>query len=168
VDSGSWTTNILRFDGTKASARECASFGVGVGTVTKRLNTWFEQEYDRELSALEQQNILRAYLGQRSYPDIWVEGKQANGTLLHQWMQQAVAETGDDRNTRIAQVWQRSTIKSFKAVLHVGGGAYYFHSSLQQLIKSASIVDVAEKANARGYAVLAHQIAQRQAAQKGA
>jgi hypothetical protein len=53
-------------------------------------------------------------------------------------------------------------MRSFKAVLHVGGGSYYFHTSLQSLIKGAQTIENAERTNARGYAVLARRMAQRQ------
>jgi Actin like proteins N terminal domain len=167
VDSGSFTTNILRFDGVKANARECASFPIGVGTAIKRLNTWFEQEYGRDLSFIEQQSILRASIANVAYPVIWSDGKEVSTTLLAEWMRKAIDETGIDRNTNIGRLWPKQTIKSFKTVLHVGGGAYYFDTSLQKISKTSTVVGDAEKVNARGYAALANQIALRQM-QRGA
>jgi hypothetical protein len=166
VDSGSLTTNLLRFDGAKAHTEQCTSFEIGIATALDRLNTRFEDRYERELSDDEKQAILYAWVGQGVYPELYADGKQVSGADLHDWMKQAIAETGRDKNTQIAKLWSAQNGKvasSFKRVIHVGGGAYYFHNSLQQIIKSAELSPDAEKANSRGFAVLAGQIAQRKA-----
>lgn len=171
VDSGSLTTNVLRFNGSKADTERCTSFEIGIATALERLNVRFEEKYDRELTEDEKQQVLYAYLGQGAYPELWADGKQASGMDLHDWMKQAIAETGRDKNTRISTIWSTGKGKvasDFKRVIHVGGGAYYFHPSLQELIKSAELLPDAEKANSRGFAVLANQIAARKSALKRA
>lgn len=168
VDSGSFTTNILRFDGMRPYTPECKSFDIGVGHAIQRVNTQFERQYGRDLSSTEQQHILRASIGLLSLPEIYVEGRLVSGVQLQDLMQKALDETGRDRNSRISSLWAKSTLKSFKTVLHVGGGSYYFHNSLATLIKQAQRIDNGERTNARGFATLAQRIASRQAAQRGA
>lgn len=164
VDSGSLTTNILRFDGMKANTEQCVSFDIGVNAALDKLDMSFEVEYGRNLSDVEKQLILHASIGDGNYPELYAEGRQVSGTFLHTWMRKAITDTGAEKNTEIAAKWRDKNGKvasSFKQVLHVGGGAYYFHPSLQMIIKSAQQIEDAEKANARGYAVLADQIGQR-------
>lgn len=171
VDSGSLTTNVLRFNGPKADTEKCTSFEIGIATALERLNNRFEDKYERELTEIEKQEILHAFLGQGAYPELYADGEQVSGMDLHDWMKQAIAETGRDKNTRISTIWSTGKGKvasDFKRVLHVGGGAYYFHNSLQQLIRSAELLPDAEKANSRGFAVLAGQIAARKASLKRA
>ncbi len=164
VDSGSLTTNILRFDGARAHTEECTSFEIGIGTALERLNTRFEEKYGRELFANEKQQILYASLGQSPYPELHADGNLVEINDLRLWISSAIAETGRDKNTQIAKIWSSQsgkTASSFKRVLHVGGGSYYFHKSLQQIIKFAECPVEPERANSRGFAVLANQIAQR-------
>jgi hypothetical protein len=164
VDSGSLTTNILQFDGMKANTERCVSFDIGVNTALEKLDMSFEAEYGRNLSDVEKQLILHASIGEGNYPELYAEGRQVSGALLHTWIRKAIQDTGAEKNTEISSKWRDKNGKvasSFKKVLHVGGGAYYFHPSLQQIIKSAEQIEDAEKANARGYAVLADQIGQR-------
>jgi len=166
VDSGSLTTNILRFNGAEAHTEECTSFEIGIGTALDRLNSRFEEKYGRELEASEKQQILYASLGRIPYPDLYASGEQVDGANLHTWILAAIAETGRDKNTQIAKLWSSQsgkTASSFKRVIHVGGGAYYFHPSLQQIIKFAEMLPESERANSRGFAVLASRIAQRKA-----
>src|SRR5262249_43473324 len=151
-----------RFDSSKANTEECTSFEIGIGTALDRLNLRFEEKYGRELSGSEKQDILRASIGQNPYPELYASGDQVSGTDLHQWMLAAIAETGRDKNTHISKMWSSQNGKvaaSFKRVIHVGGGAYYFHPSLQQIVKFAELLPDAERANSRGFAVLASQIA---------
>jgi hypothetical protein len=166
VDSGSLTTNVLRFNGAEADTERCTSFEIGVATALDRLNARFENRYDRELTEPEKQDVLHAFVGLGSYPELYADGKQVSGADLHEWMHLSIEETGRDRNSRISRLWSNDKGKvgaDFKRVIHVGGGAYYFHPSLQQLIKSAERLEDAEKANSRGFAVLAGQIAARKA-----
>src|SRR6266568_6058751 len=158
VDSGSFTTNILRFDGARPNTKDCVSFPIGVGTATARLNKWFEREYNRELSTSEQQQILRASIGVESYPILYADGREVSQTLLSEWIRKALSETGIERNTRIAKHWSKQTINSMKSVIHCGGGAYYFDVSLKKIIRSTTVMMDSEKLNARGYAVLSNQI----------
>lgn len=170
IDSGSLTTGYIQFDGTRANPEKSGSFDIGVNSALDKLNSFFEQQYDRALSEKELQIVLRASIGQGAYPELWSEGKKVNGTLLHEWMKKAIEETGNEKNTIISRHWRDDKGKvaaGFSGVLHGGGGAYYFHKSLQKIIKSAVEIDEPEKANARGNAILADQIGQRRAA-KGA
>ncbi|SRR6266702_4284269 len=166
VDSGSLTTNMLRFDGHKAHTEQCDSFEIGVNNALYRLSTKFEAKYGRELSEPEMQAVLRASINIGAYPELYADGIQVSGIDLQQWVKAAIKETGDEKNAKISSVWSNQSGKvasSFKSVLHCGGGAYYFHSSLQKIIKNAVQIADPEKANARGYAVLADQIGQRRA-----
>jgi hypothetical protein len=171
IDSGSLTTNILWFDGPKANAEKCDSFEIGVETALVRLSNKFEEKYGRDLSHTERQEILRASIGQFPYPEIYVDGRQASGNDLHAWMLESLREVGNDRNARISALWSRENGKvasSFKKVLHVGGGSYYFHTTLRGIIPHAIAVVDGEKANARGYAIIAHQVGKRKMMTKGA
>ncbi len=166
VDSGSLTTNILRFDGQKAITEQCESYDIGVNSALDKLSIKFEDEYGRSLEDREKQLVLRASIGQGIYPTLYAGDRASNGTLLHEWMRKSIEETGEEKNAKISGKWRNGAGKvafGFKQILHVGGGAYYFHPSLQRIIKKAEQAIDPEKANARGYAVLADEIGQRRA-----
>jgi hypothetical protein len=164
VDSGSLTTNVIRFDARKPNAEQSDSFEIGVNSALDLLNTSFERKYSRELTHTEMQQILRASIGQEVYPEIYADNTQVSGLDLHKWIKSAIDEIGSEKNSKISALWSNQSGKiasSFKEVLHCGGGTYYFHSALQKIIKKAIQIEDPEKANARGYALLAGEIGQR-------
>lgn len=164
VDSGSLTTNLIRFDGSKAHTEDSDSMEIGVGTALDKLNTKFERKYGRDLEDDERQQILRASIDQVEWPSLYSDGQQIREQDLRMWIKEAIDETGAERNTKISGLWSNQGGKvagNFKKVLHVGGGAYYFHQSLKKIIGFAARIDEPEKANARGFAYLADNLAQR-------
>jgi hypothetical protein len=165
VDSGSLTTNILRFDGTRPNVDKCDSFEIGIHSALQLASERVNVKHGRPLNEKEQQQLLYASIGRGPLPAVYVQGVQIPGEVLFDYMRAAISEIGGERNTRISAKWNEhsNVAADFKKILHVGGGAYYLQSSLQNIISNAEIVTDAEKANARGYSIIANQIAQRKA-----
>jgi len=124
----------------------------------------FESKYDRSLSMLEAREIMYAYAshGRLSYPDIAVYGKAISTHELERLVTEAVTQVGSEVVSFIASAWRQSdrdaVAASFKPVLHIGGGVYYFHNLLKQRIPHLSRPDDPIHANALGYSNLAGRL----------
>lgn len=158
IDTGSFTTNILVFDGMKPVPELCHSFEVGIGSALKRVSDRFENKYDRPLDDGERESLLRSVLGFENRPEIYVDGQLVSQIDLAQWMGDALKETANDIQTRVRSIWKNEARK-FKTILHVGGGSLYLHTFLDY--KQAIKPNDPERYNSRGYAILAQQLAQR-------
>lgn len=168
VDTGSLDSKILRFDGTRPNVDKCDSFDIGIHSALQIVSERVNSKHGRPLSDKEQQLLLHASIGRGPLPAVYVDSIQIPGDILFEYMRAAIAEIGGERNSRIASKWSElgGIASDFKKVLHVGGGAYYLHQSLQTIIKGAQILPDAEKVNARGNAIIANQIGQRKAAKR--
>ncbi|GAC1639338.1 MAG: hypothetical protein NVS4B9_32170 [Ktedonobacteraceae bacterium] len=140
-------------------------------SATQMLMDTFESKYDRSLSLLEAREIMYAYAsnssinasnGSLTYPDIAVYGKTINPLELERLTREAVTQVGSEIVSFIASAWRQSdrdaVAASFKPVLHVGGGVYYFYNILKQRIPHLTRPDDPIHANALGYCNLAGRL----------
>ena len=161
IDPGSFTTNALIFDGMKPVQDLCRSFEIGVGTAIKRVKEKFANHYNREMEDHEAESILRAAFGLGDIPDdIYAESGLVSYGDLAEWMLAAVKATGEEIQSNINGVWKQKS-RQVKVTLLVGGGSYYFYPQFKDAFSRVDRPVDSEKYNARGYAVLADQIAER-------
>lgn len=164
IDIGGRTTDLYVARGQIPVTDYCKGKPLGVESATQMLMDTFESKYDRSLSLLEAREIMRAYAsnGHLSYPDIAVYGKTVSAHELERLVTEAVTQVGSEIVSFIAAAWRQSdrdaVAASFKPVLHIGGGVYYFHNVLKQRIPHLSRPDDPLHANALGYCNLAGRL----------
>ncbi len=164
IDIGGRTTDLYVARGQVPVSEYCKGKPLGVDTATQMLMDTFESKYDRSLSLLEAREIMHAYAsnGRLTYPDVAVYGKTINAPDLERLTKEAVLQVGSEIVSFIASAWRQSdrdaVAASFKPVLHVGGGVYYFYNFLKQRIPHLSRPDDPIHANALGYCNLAGRL----------
>jgi plasmid segregation protein ParM len=151
----------------------CKGKPLGVESATQMLTDTFESKYERSLSLLEAREIMYACAsnGRVNYPDIAVYGRTVSAHVLDQLATESVTQVGSEIVSFIASAWRQSdrdaVAASFKPVLHVGGGVYYFYNFLKQRIPHLSRPDDPIHANALGYCSLASRLLIRKAQANG-
>ena len=171
IDIGGRTTDLYVARGQVPVTEYCKGKPLGVDSATQMLMDTFESKYDRSLSLLEAREIMLAYAsnsgvnasnGNINYPDIAAYGKTINILELERLTREAVTQVGSEIVSFIASAWRQSdrdaVAASFKPVLHVGGGVYYFYNILKQRIPHLSRPDDPIHANALGYCNLAGRL----------
>jgi plasmid segregation protein ParM len=164
IDIGGRTTGLYVARGQVPVTDYCKGKPLGVESATQMFIDTFESKYDRSLSLLEAREIMHAYAsyGRLSYPDIAVYGKPVSTQELERLVTEAVTQVGIEIVSFIASAWRQSdrdaVAASFKPVLLIGGGVYYFHNLLKQRIPHLSRPDDPIHANALGYCSLAGRL----------
>jgi plasmid segregation protein ParM len=164
IDIGGRTTDLYVARGQVPITEYCKGKPLGVDSATQMLIDNFESKYARPLSLLEAREIMYAYAsnGRLSYPDIAVYGKTVSQCELDRLATEAVTQVGSEIVSFIAAAWRQSdrdaVAASFKPVLNVGGGVYYFQHFLKQRIPHLSRPDDPTLANAHGYCHLAGRL----------
>ena len=164
IDIGGRTTGLYVARGQVPVTDYCKGKPLGVESATQMFMDTFESKHDRSLSMLEAREIMYAYAshGRLSYPDIAVYGKAVSTHDLERLVTEAVTQVGSEIVSFIASAWRQSdrdaVAASFKPVLLIGGGVYYFHNLLKQRIPHLSRPDDPIHANALGYCNLAGRL----------
>ncbi len=171
IDIGGRTTDLYVARGQVPVTEYCKGKPLGVDSATQMLMDTFEDKFDRSLSLLEAREIMYAYAsntilnaanGSLPYPDVSVYGKTINTLELERLTREAVSQVGSEIVSFIASAWRQSdrdaVAASFKPVLHVGGGVYYFYNILKQRIPHLSRPDDPIHANALGYCNLSGRL----------
>jgi plasmid segregation protein ParM len=164
IDIGGRTTDLYVARGQVPVTEYCKGKPIGVESATQILMDTFENKYDRPLSLLESREIMYAYAsnGERNYPEIAVYGKNVNVLDLDRLVREAVVQVGSEIVSFVATAWRQSdrdaVAASFKPVLNIGGGVYYFHNMLKQRIPHLSRPDDPVHANGLGYCTLAGRL----------
>lgn len=164
IDIGGRTTDLYVARGQVPITEYCKGKPLGVDSATQMLIDAFENKYARPLSLLEAREIMYTYAsnGRLSYPDISVYGKSVSQRELDRLATEAVTQVGSEIVSFIAAAWRQSdrdaVAASFKPVLNVGGGVYYFQHFLKQRIPHLSRPDDPILANAHGYCHLAGRL----------
>ncbi len=173
IDIGGRTTDLYVARGQVPVTDYCKGKPLGLESATQMLMDTFESKYDRSLSLLEAREIMYTYAsnGHTSYPDIAVYGRAVSAYVLEQLATEAVTQVGSEIVSFIASAWRQSdrdaVAASFKPVLHIGGGVYYFYDLLKQRIPHLSRPDDPIHANALGYCSLAGRFLIRKAQANG-
>jgi len=174
IDIGGRTTDLYVARGQVPVTDYCKGKPLGVESAAQMLMDTFESEYERSLSLLEAREIMYAYAsnGDISYPDIAVYGRTVNAHELEQLTKEAVTQVGSEIVSFVAAAWRQSdrdaVAASFKPVLHIGGGVYYFYNLLKKRIPHLSRPDDPIHANALGYCSLAGRLLMRKVQANGA
>jgi hypothetical protein len=164
IDIGGRTTDLYVARGQVPVTDYCKGKPLGVESATQMLMDTFESKYERSLSLLEAREIMYAYAsnGSAIYPDIAVYGRTVSAHVLERLATEAVMQVGSEIVSFIASAWRQSdrdaVAASFKPVLHVGGGVYYFYNLLKKRIPHLSRPDEPIHANALGYCSLASRL----------
>src|SRR6266516_4725070 len=174
IDIGGRTTDLYVARGQVPVTEYCKGKPLGVESAAQMLMDTFESKYDRSLSMLEAREIMYAYAshGRLSYPDIAVYGKAVSTNELEQLAREAVDQVGSEIVSFVAAAWRQSdrdaVAASFKPVLHIGGGVYYFYNLLKKRIPHLSRPDDPTHANVLGYCSLAGRLLMRKVQANGA
>jgi plasmid segregation protein ParM len=164
IDIGGRTTDLYVARGQVPVTDYCKGKPLGVETATQMLMDTFESKFDRSLSLLEAREIMYAYAsnGDLNYPDIAVYGKTVGAHDLERLATEAVTSVGSEIVSFVAAAWRQSdrdaVAASFKPVLHIGGGVFYFYNFLKLRIPHLSRPDDPIHANALGYCSLAGRL----------
>ncbi|HEX6477670.1 MAG TPA: ParM/StbA family protein [Ktedonobacteraceae bacterium] len=164
IDIGGRTTDLFVARGQVPVTDYCKGKPLGVESATQMLMDTFESKYGRSLSLLEAREIMYACAsnGRVKYPDIAVYGRTVSPHVLGQLATEAVTQVGSEIVSFVASAWRQSdrdaVAASFRPVLHVGGGVYYFYNFLKQRIPHLSRPDDPIHANALGYCSLASRL----------
>ncbi|MBO0784418.1 MAG: ParM/StbA family protein, partial [Ktedonobacteraceae bacterium] len=168
IDIGGRTTDLYVARGQVPVTEYCKGKPLGVETATQMLIDIFEHKYDRPLSLLEAREIMFAFAsddGSRSYPDVSVYGKTISPYELERMAREAISQIGAEIVSFVASAWRQSdrdaVAASFKPVLNIGGGAYYFHNFLKQRIPHLSRPEDPIHANPLGYCNMAGRLLMR-------
>jgi len=167
IDIGGRTTDLYVARGQVPITEYCKGKPLGVEAATQMLMDTFEDKYSRSLSQLEAREILHAYAskGEHSYPDISVYGKTVSALDLDRLVRESVNQVGSEIVSFVATAWRQSdrdaVAASFKPVLNIGGGVYYFYDVLKLRIPHLSRPDNPTHANGLGYCSLAGRLLMR-------
>jgi len=169
IDVGGRTTDLYVARGQVPVTEYCKGKPLGVEMATQMMMDAFENKYDRPLSLLEAREIMHAYAsqGEINYPEVSSYGTTISKKELELFVKEAVLQVGNEIASFVAAAWRQSdrdaVAASFKPVLNVGGGVYYFYSFLKQRIPHLSRPEDPIHANALGYCSLAGRLLIRRA-----
>lgn len=167
IDIGGRTTDLYVARGQVPQTEYCKGKPLGVESATQILMHAFEAEFRRPLSRSEARRMIRAAVsqGQFASPDITVYGKTIEPFQVERLAKEAISQVGTDIVTFVASAWRQSdqgaVAASFKPVLAIGGGVYYFYSVLKEQIPHLARTADPIHANARGYCTLAARLLER-------
>lgn len=164
IDIGGRTTDLYVARGQVPVTDFCKGKPLGVESATHLMMDAFENKYSRPLSRLEARLVMHAYAshGQHPYPEIAVYGRTIEPAELSRLVKEAVTQIGLDIVSFVAATWRQSdrgaVAASFKPVLAIGGGVYYFSTALKCRIPHLARPSDPIHANAIGYCTLATRL----------
>lgn len=164
IDIGGRTTDLYVARGQVPITEYCKGKPLGVEMATQMMMDAFENKYDRPLSLLEAREIMRSYAsqGEKGYPEVSSYGTTISVLELERLAREAVSQVGSEIASFVASAWRQSdrdaVAASFKPVLNIGGGVYYFYNFLKQRIPHLSRPEDPIHANALGYCNLAGRL----------
>src|SRR5437588_7839964 len=167
IDIGGRTTDLYVARGQVPVVEYCKGKPLGVELATQMMMDAFENKYDRPLSLLEAREIMHAYAssGEINYPEVSSYGTTVSKHEQEKLVKEAVTQVGSEIASFVAAAWRQSdryaVAASFKPVLNIGGGVYYFYSVLKGRIPHLARPADAIHANAQGYCTLAARLLSR-------
>jgi plasmid segregation protein ParM len=174
IDVGGRTTDLYVARNQVPVTDFCKGKPLGVESATQIVMDAFESKHDRPLSRLEAREIMHAYAsnGTRAYPEIAAYGRTIDAYLLERLAKEAITQVGLEIVSFVAATWRQSdrgaVAASFKPVLNIGGGVYYFYSVLKARIPHLARPSDPVHANAQGYCTLAARLLSRRAEPRSA
>jgi plasmid segregation protein ParM len=165
IDIGGRTTDLYVARGQVPVVEFCKGKPVGVEMATQMMMDAFENKYDRPLSLLEAREIMHAFASHgdgAKYPEVSAYGQTIGHYDLERLVKEAVAQVGSEIVSFVASAWRQSdrdaVAASFKPVLNIGGGVFYFYNFLKKRIPHLSRPDEPVHANGIGYCTLAGRL----------
>jgi plasmid segregation protein ParM len=164
IDIGGRTTDLYVARGQVPQAEYCKGKPLGVESATQILMNTFETQFKRPLSRSEARMIMRAFAshGQLPYPDVTVYGRSIEPAQIERLTNEAIIQVGTEIVSFVASAWRQSdqgaVAASFKPVLAIGGGVYYFYTVLKEQIPHLARTADPIHANAHGYCALAARL----------
>jgi plasmid segregation protein ParM len=164
IDIGGRTTDLYVARGQVPQTEYCKGKPLGVESATQILMNTFEAQFKRPLSRSEARAMMRAFAsqGQLAYPDVTVYGKAIDSSHVERLAKEAVTQVGTDIVSFVASTWRQSdqgaVAASFKPVIAIGGGVYYFYTVLKEQIPHLARTTDPIHANAHGYCTLAARL----------
>jgi hypothetical protein len=163
VDTGSFTTNFLRFNGAMIDADYSRTVDYGVAAALDLVEKNMLKKYERGFANnAEKYDLLCGFVGNAPFPEMPYADGLIPQVQITDWLNEAFDIIGEQRNMVLADLWGSSSKTAgsdFSKVLHVGGGSRFYHDSLLRLIKKAERPAYPELLNARGYASMAERLA---------
>jgi plasmid segregation protein ParM len=168
IDIGGRTTDLYVARGQVPVIEYCKGKPLGVELATQMVMDSFENKFDRPLSLREAREIMHAYASEEAfiqYPEVSAYGEVISKYELERLVKEAVTQVGSEIASFVAAAWRQSdrdaVAASFKPVLNVGGGVFYFYNFLKQRIPHLSRPDDPIHANPLGYCNLAGRLLMR-------
>lgn len=159
IDIGGRTTDLFATKGQTPRTDLCQGKPLGVETVGGLLAAMIRENLaGHVLETEDMYQVLRAYGGDGSYPELYFQGEQISAYNLVNWTHQAVEQVAKNISSFVAATWSSnehgSVASGFARVILVGGGAYFFHRQMRKLIPNLIVPQEPELANAHGYGAL--------------
>src|SRR5215472_7125195 len=168
IDIGGRTTDLYVARAQVPVIEYCKGKPLGVESATQMMMDAFENKYSRPLSLREAREIMHAYATDEAfvqYPEISAYGETVGKYELERLVKEAITQVGSEIVSFVAAAWRQSdrdaVAASFKPVLNIGGGVYYFYNFLKQRIPHLSRPDDPVHANPIGYCNLAGRLLMR-------
>jgi plasmid segregation protein ParM len=167
IDIGGRTTDLYVARGQVPQTEYCKGKPLGVESATQLLMNAFEGQFRRPLSRSEARRMMRAAAsgGLVAYPEVTVYGRPIDSPQVERLTKEAITQVGTEIVSFVASTWRQSdqgaVAASFKPVLTIGGGVYYFYSVLKEQIPHLARTTDPIHANARGYCTLAARLLDR-------
>jgi plasmid segregation protein ParM len=167
IDIGGRTTDLYVARGQVPVTEYCKGKPLGVERATQMVMDAFENKYDRPLSLLEARELMHAFAaqGEKPYPEVSSYGTAISKFELERLVKEGVSQVGSEIASFVAAAWGQSdrdaVAASFKPVLNIGGGVYYFYNFLKQRIPHLSRPEDPVHANPLGYCNLAGRLLMR-------
>ena len=171
IDIGGRTTDLYVARGQVPMTDFCRGKPLGVEAATQLLIEMCERKFDRTLSPYEAREIMHAYAsnGRKEIPNISVYGRSIGTANLGRLAEESVIHVGSEIVSFVSSAWRQNDrgaiAASFRPVLCIGGGVYYFYSAMKNRIPHLTRPDDPLHANALGYCTLASRLIQRKDAQ---
>jgi plasmid segregation protein ParM len=164
IDIGGRTTDLYMARGQVPQTEYCKGKPLGVESATQILMNTFEAKFKRPLSRSEARRMMRASVSQEQvpFPEVTVYGKAIDSSQVEHLAAEAITQIGTEIVSFVASAWRQSdqgaVAASFKPVLAIGGGVYYFYSVLKEQIPHLARTTDPIHANAHGYCTLASRL----------
>jgi plasmid segregation protein ParM len=173
IDIGGRTTDLYVARGQVPVTEYCKGKPVGVETATLAFMEAFENRHNLPLSLLQAREVMRTYAANHApkdptdttkrkrvpYPEVSVYGQIVEQSEIEQLVKEAINTTATEIVSFVASTWRQgdtgTVAGTFKPVLLIGGGFYYFFDAVKRRIKHLGHPDEPQNANVAGYVTLA-------------
>jgi hypothetical protein len=164
IDIGGRTTDLYVARGQVPVTEYCKGKPIGVETATTAFMEAFENIHQLPLSLLQARQIMYVYAANRNttgkkkvaYPEVSVYGQVVEQSEIERLVREAITTTANEIVSFVASTWRQgdsgTVAGTFKPVLCIGGGYYYFYDAVKRRIKHLEYPEQPQNANVIGYA----------------